>query len=398
MNPLPRETLAELVQTYGPELLDDARRVRALLYDTCPGDRREVGVLVAAVEEGIPLSISRASDSISVPGELDRLTTELEDTRGLSYDAARWAVRSWAWVLGMADPPVDQEGGATREPPSEPSTPPPAPPLPPATPAPPTAPLPRRADADAVTRRLPPSPRGPGGSSRRRPRRPLVLAAIAAVLLVPAVLVPVAVATSRRKPPPPATTLNGPTTAPTASPTRPRPTTSTTTTSTTTTSTTTTTTTPPGPVRFGEVTTTPSGNTTTLDVAPSDRRALTAVFSDRVVQVGPGATEPATRSFAMTLPLTDGAKGETLRIYIQGYAFVQESEGAYAQLTLKLNGQGTVRTYRSGWDDSFIEVLEVPATPATTYRLEGVVEVHRNPGTDGYATMDVLSIDASIKR
>jgi hypothetical protein len=214
MNPLPRETLAELVQTYGPELLDDARRVRALLYDTCPGDRREVGVLVAAVEEGIPLSISRASDSISVPGELDRLTTELEDTRGLSYDAARWAVQSWAWVLGMADPPVDQEGAATRERPSEPSTPPPAPPLPPATPVSPTVPLPRGADGDAVTRRLPPSPRGPGGAPRRRPRRPLVLAAIAAVLLVPAVLVPVAVATSRRRPPPPATTVTGPTAVP----------------------------------------------------------------------------------------------------------------------------------------------------------------------------------------
>jgi hypothetical protein len=152
------------------------------------------------------------------------------------------------------------------------------------------------------------------------------------------------------------------------------------------------------PVRFGKVTTTPSGDTATLDVAPSDHRALTAVFSDRVVQVGPGATEPATRSFAMTLPLTDGARGETLRVYVQGYAFAQESGGAYAQLTLKLNGQGTVRYYRSGWDDSFIEVLEVPATPATTYRLEGVVEVHRNPGTDGYATMNVLSVDASIKR
>jgi hypothetical protein len=153
---------------------------------------------------------------------------------------------------------------------------------------------------------------------------------------------------------------------------------------------------PSGPVRFGKVTTTPSGDTATLDVAPSDRRALTATFSDRVVQVGPGATEPATRSFAMTLPLTNGVKGETLRIYVQGYAFAQEIKGAYAQLTLKLNGQGTVRYYRSGWDDSFIEVLEAPATPATTYRLDGVVEVHRNPGTDGYATMDVLSIDASI--
>jgi hypothetical protein len=218
MNPLPRETLAELVQTYGPALLDDARRVRALLSDTCPGDRREVGVLVAAVEEGIPGAISRASDTISVSGELDRLTTQLEDTRGLSYDAARWAVRSWAWVLGMADPPADQEGAATREPPSEASAP-PGPPVPPAAPAPPTVPLPRGAEADAVTRRGPPGAGGPGGARRRRPRRPLVLAAIAAVLLVPAVLVPVAVATSRRASPPPATTVIGPTTASTTPPT-----------------------------------------------------------------------------------------------------------------------------------------------------------------------------------
>jgi len=400
MNPLPRETLAELVQTYGPELLDDARRVRALLYDTCPGDRREVGVLVAAVEEGIPLSISRASDSISVPGELDRLTTELEDTRGLSYDAARWAVQSWAWVLGMADPPVDQEGAATRERPSEPSTPPPAPPLPPATPVSPTVPLPRGADGDAVTRRLPPSPRGPGGAPRRRPRRPLVLAAIAAVLLVPAILVPVAVATSRRKPPPPATTVNGLTAAPTtvasASKTSPpKATAGRTTQSSQTTGT------PPtsgprpstDPVRFGKVTTTPSGNTTTLDVAESDRRALTAVFSDREVQVG--GNEPGdSKSFSMTLPLTDGAKGETLKVYVQGYAVVQG--GARAQLTLKVNGQGTVRYYPTGFDDEVFETLEVPATPATTYRLEGVVEVHQVPGTNGDAYLNVLSIDASI--
>jgi hypothetical protein len=43
-------------------------------------------------------------------------------------------------------------------------------------------------------------------------------------------------------------------------------------------------------------------------------------------------------------------------------------------------------------------VLEVPATPARTYRLEGVVEVHRNPGADAVASLNVLSVDASIDR
>jgi hypothetical protein len=151
-----------------------------------------------------------------------------------------------------------------------------------------------------------------------------------------------------------------------------------------------------GPVRFGKVTVTPSGDTASLDVAPSDHRALTANFSDREVQAGPGATEPVTRSFAMTLPLTDGAKGETLRVYVQGYAFAQE--GAYARLTLKLNGLSSVRYYRSGWDDDLVEVLEAPATPATTYRLEGVLEVHQKPGTGGAAYLNVSSVDASIER
>jgi hypothetical protein len=149
------------------------------------------------------------------------------------------------------------------------------------------------------------------------------------------------------------------------------------------------------PVRFGKVTTTPSDGVQT-SVAPSDRRALTTTFDD--VQVG--NEEPpkpdATRSFSMTLPLTGGAKGETLEVIVQGMA--NGPRGASAKLTLKLNGQATVRYYRNGFDDTFAEVLEVPATPATTHRLEGVVEVHHDPANGEYAYLNVTSVDASIKR
>jgi hypothetical protein len=149
-------------------------------------------------------------------------------------------------------------------------------------------------------------------------------------------------------------------------------------------------------VRFGKVRTTPSGNTTTLSVAESDHRALTVTFDDRQVYVQQNQTGDRRRSFSITLPLTGGAKGETLRMYVQGYAFAQGD--AYAQLTLRLNGQRTSRYYRDGFDNSFVEVLEVPATPARTYRLEGVIEVHRNPGADTVASLNVLSVDASIDR
>lgn len=151
-----------------------------------------------------------------------------------------------------------------------------------------------------------------------------------------------------------------------------------------------------GPVRFGKVTTTPSDASVVTSVAPSDHRALTTTFDN--IQVGnekPPKPE-ATRSFAMTLPLTGGAKGETLRVYVQGMAFA--AEGTYARLTLKLNGQATHRYYRNGFDNTFVEQLEVPATPATTHRLEGVVEVHQAPGTDAAAYLNVTSVDASINR
>jgi hypothetical protein len=148
------------------------------------------------------------------------------------------------------------------------------------------------------------------------------------------------------------------------------------------------------PVRFGKVTTTPSDGVET-SVAPA-HRALVTTFND--IQVG--NEEPpkpdATRSFSMTLPLTGGAKGETLEVIVQGMAI--GPRGASAKLTLRFNGQATVRYYRNGFDDTFAEVLEVPATPATTHRLEGVVEVHHDPANGRYAYLNVTSVDASIKR
>jgi hypothetical protein len=155
----------------------------------------------------------------------------------------------------------------------------------------------------------------------------------------------------------------------------------------------------PGPVRFGKVTTTPSAGVVT-SVALSDRRALTTTFDDMSAGSGVGneeVTSPyASRSFSMTLPITGGAKGEALKVYVQGMAVT--TTGTSARLTLKLNGQVKARDFPAGWEDSFIEWLEVPAIPATTYQLQGVLEVDQDPGSERYAGMNVLSVDASISR
>jgi hypothetical protein len=147
-----------------------------------------------------------------------------------------------------------------------------------------------------------------------------------------------------------------------------------------------------GPVRFGKVTTTPSADD--LNVAPSDHRAITAIIPGREVDVVPGATEPATRSFAVTLPLTDGAKGATLGVYVHGTAYTKG--GANAALTLNLNGHGTVRGFPSDRNEDYVAVLKAPATPATTYQLSGVLEAHPAPGTNAAAHLSVDSVEVSI--
>jgi hypothetical protein len=63
------------------------------------------------------------------------------------------------------------------------------------------------------------------------------------------------------------------------------------------------------PVRFGKVTTTPSDKKTIETDLAEGGRAFSLGFSDRDVTVPEGSTRDATRSFALTLPLTDGAKG-----------------------------------------------------------------------------------------
>jgi len=93
-------------------------------------------------------------------------------------------------------------------------------------------------------------------------------------------------------------------------------------------------------------------------------------------------TEPdATRSFSMTLPLTDGAKGETLRVRAQGFAFTQY--GATARLTLRGGGRVTVKDIPTGSELDLLQTLELPASPATTYQLSADIELHQRDGTVG---------------
>ena len=109
--------LSDLVRVAGPEALDDARRVRAVLRDAAPDARLEVSLLVAAVEEGVGQRLARSSGGL-VGGEIERLAADLVERRGLSPQNAGWAVRTVSWAVGRTERPgpINGHAGPARVP------------------------------------------------------------------------------------------------------------------------------------------------------------------------------------------------------------------------------------------------------------------------------------------
>jgi hypothetical protein len=102
MNEQPRRKLRELVARHGQSVVGDARRFEGLLKDYSGEHRREVSVLVSALEEQVPQDMLAAAPA-DTPRELllARMARRLSDNRALSESAAAWAVNSWALALGL---------------------------------------------------------------------------------------------------------------------------------------------------------------------------------------------------------------------------------------------------------------------------------------------------------
>lgn len=109
MNDLPRQKLLELVAQYGHSLCDDPRRCGALLKDHCGQYKREIFVLVNALEKQVAKELINASANIPQSITLARLTRRLEDELGLTQAAAKWAVETWAIALGIIIQPIEIE-------------------------------------------------------------------------------------------------------------------------------------------------------------------------------------------------------------------------------------------------------------------------------------------------
>jgi len=101
MSDVPRETLKHIHEQYGDDVCADVRRCEGLLRDLCGEYRREIFVLISALEEGVADDLRTMTAQLPLSVVIPRLAAELHETTALSEEAARWAVAVWAEALGL---------------------------------------------------------------------------------------------------------------------------------------------------------------------------------------------------------------------------------------------------------------------------------------------------------
>ena len=104
MNDSPRTILKEMVDRYGSSLAQDPARCEGLLRDSCSKCSREIFVLVNAARQRIPADLLAPRHALPLSLMKGFLAKRLQDELGLSDEASRWAVESWAEALGVVDP------------------------------------------------------------------------------------------------------------------------------------------------------------------------------------------------------------------------------------------------------------------------------------------------------
>jgi len=95
-----RQKLCDLVAAHGLGVADDPRRCGELLRESAPDDGEGVEALVRALEARVPARLALLTEPLALAPLTSGLVRRLVDEQGLSEEAARWAVESWAVALG----------------------------------------------------------------------------------------------------------------------------------------------------------------------------------------------------------------------------------------------------------------------------------------------------------
>jgi hypothetical protein len=114
MNDLPRHTLARIITEHGRAICDAPNRVEGLLRDLCGAHRREINIIIGALEERVAVDLISAGNSVPREVLLARLAARLRDNLAYTAEAARWGVETWAFALGVMSEAEIQERARTQ--------------------------------------------------------------------------------------------------------------------------------------------------------------------------------------------------------------------------------------------------------------------------------------------
>jgi hypothetical protein len=104
MSDTSRQKLREIVATYGSAIVEDPRRLKALLKDLCGEAKLEISLLTLAAEQRIPSLLTLAEVWDPQDFNIHSLCDRLQSVQSMSMRSAIWTVRSWMYALGLADP------------------------------------------------------------------------------------------------------------------------------------------------------------------------------------------------------------------------------------------------------------------------------------------------------
>ncbi|AFY70436.1 hypothetical protein Pse7367_2172 [Thalassoporum mexicanum PCC 7367] len=103
MSDTSRQKLREIIATYGSNIVDDPRRLKALLKDLCGEYKLEINLLTFAAEQRVPELLTLTEVWDSQDSYIHSLCDRLQSAQPMSMRSAIWAVRSWMYALGLSN-------------------------------------------------------------------------------------------------------------------------------------------------------------------------------------------------------------------------------------------------------------------------------------------------------
>ena len=102
MNNEARSKLIEIVQQYGEGVLQEPKKIEALLNDLCGNNhRKEIFGIVNALKEGVADDLRASSKANTEEITIARLSSRIRDSLGISEEVSSWSVATVAAALGF---------------------------------------------------------------------------------------------------------------------------------------------------------------------------------------------------------------------------------------------------------------------------------------------------------